>query len=234
MVGASGTLRSRPEINAAWFADIAAVEAALVAFIGRERPRTALETRERHRPLHALHRAARGQLTAVDASPEAHRDQPRAACGAPTSSYVEADLFAWTPPARVRPRVDELLAVARAGRALRCVLGDRCARAGRRRVRVRHRFGVRSDIDARRSPDAGPRAGVVARKLNDGRDFRVVKVFHEPEALHARLAALGFDARSRAGRRATSSTAAVRAAKPGRAAFDRRGAARRARRQSVW
>jgi len=32
------------------------------------------------------------------------------------------------------------------------------------------------------------------RRLADGREFRVVKVFYEPEAFTARLAAHGFDA----------------------------------------
>lgn len=34
--------------------------------------------------------------------------------------------------------------------------------------------------------------GVAARRLNDGREYRIVKVFHEPAALAARLASLGF------------------------------------------
>jgi demethylmenaquinone methyltransferase/2-methoxy-6-polyprenyl-1,4-benzoquinol methylase len=38
-------------------------------------------------------------------------------------------------------------------------------------------------------------AGIVTRKLDDGREFRIVKVFHEPAPLAASLAALGFTAR---------------------------------------
>ena len=34
----------------------------------------------------------------------------------------------------------------------------------------------------------------VTRKLNDGREFQIVKVFYEPAALEARLTALGFAA----------------------------------------
>jgi demethylmenaquinone methyltransferase/2-methoxy-6-polyprenyl-1,4-benzoquinol methylase len=40
-------------------------------------------------------------------------------------------------------------------------------------------------------PDAG--ADVATRKLNDGRTYRIVKIFHEPAALNARLATLGFE-----------------------------------------
>jgi len=32
------------------------------------------------------------------------------------------------------------------------------------------------------------------RKLNDGREYRVVKVFYDPPALQSRLTALGFEA----------------------------------------
>ena len=35
-------------------------------------------------------------------------------------------------------------------------------------------------------------AGIVARKLNDGREFRIVKIFYEPGALAAKLAGLGW------------------------------------------
>lgn len=40
-----------------------------------------------------------------------------------------------------------------------------------------------------------PDAGTHRRRLNDGREFRVVKVYYEPAALSARLASLGWRAR---------------------------------------
>jgi demethylmenaquinone methyltransferase/2-methoxy-6-polyprenyl-1,4-benzoquinol methylase len=43
-------------------------------------------------------------------------------------------------------------------------------------------------------PDAG---GVQQRKLNDGRAFRVVKLFHDPAELAARLGRLGWHAEIR-------------------------------------
>ena len=42
-----------------------------------------------------------------------------------------------------------------------------------------------------------PNHGVVTRKLNDGREFKIVKLFYEPTALTAKLAALGFAAELR-------------------------------------
>ena len=38
-------------------------------------------------------------------------------------------------------------------------------------------------------------AGIAERKLNDGSEYRIVKVFYEPEALAARLRTLGFESR---------------------------------------
>jgi demethylmenaquinone methyltransferase/2-methoxy-6-polyprenyl-1,4-benzoquinol methylase len=35
-------------------------------------------------------------------------------------------------------------------------------------------------------------SGVVRRRLNDGREYRIVKMFYEPRALERRLAELGF------------------------------------------
>jgi len=40
-------------------------------------------------------------------------------------------------------------------------------------------------------------AGVVTRKLNDGREFRIVKLFYRPEELAAKLSRLGWRAEVR-------------------------------------
>jgi demethylmenaquinone methyltransferase/2-methoxy-6-polyprenyl-1,4-benzoquinol methylase len=44
---------------------------------------------------------------------------------------------------------------------------------------------------------AGRDEGVVTRKLNDGREFRIVKLFHRPDELAVKLAALGWRAEIR-------------------------------------
>jgi hypothetical protein len=56
-------------------------------------------------------------------------------------------------------------------------------------------------VDSRREPtstavDHAPLtgSGVVRRKLNDGREFQIVKVFYDPDDLRRRLDALGWDA----------------------------------------
>ena len=45
---------------------------------------------------------------------------------------------------------------------------------------------------ARDHPVPSPDAGIVLRRLDDGRSFSIVKVFREPDALAARLAPLGW------------------------------------------
>ena len=55
-------------------------------------------------------------------------------------------------------------------------------------------------IDSALDPTSGARdhpppdadSGIVTRKLNDGRQFRIVKLFHDPASLDRRLATLGF------------------------------------------
>jgi hypothetical protein len=43
-----------------------------------------------------------------------------------------------------------------------------------------------------RGHDSLDRSGVVTRRLNDGREFSIVKIFYEPVELERRLAALGW------------------------------------------
>ena len=44
-------------------------------------------------------------------------------------------------------------------------------------------------------PTPDRHAGVVTRRLDDGREFRIVKIFYEPQALDASLRQLGFESR---------------------------------------
>ena len=55
-------------------------------------------------------------------------------------------------------------------------------------------------VDTLAAPDATARDqhlepdGIAERRLNDGRTFRIVKIFHEPSGLTARLTDLGWAA----------------------------------------
>jgi demethylmenaquinone methyltransferase/2-methoxy-6-polyprenyl-1,4-benzoquinol methylase len=61
-------------------------------------------------------------------------------------------------------------------------------------------------VDSRREPTSTavdhrlppPEATWLTRRLNDGREFRICKIFHDPGDLTARLAALGWNAAIRA------------------------------------
>ena len=178
--------------NAAWFADVADVERALADFLTAARPQTVLEL-ACGTGLFTRHLAPRvPQVTALDASPEVIACN-RARVNCQNVDYVIADLFEWKPPARYDlvfmsfwlshvplARFESFWSVVR----------QALAPGG-------HAYVIDSALDptstARDHPKPDAESGIVTRKLNDGRQFRVVKLFHEPGALKRRLAAIGFD-----------------------------------------
>ena len=178
--------------NAAFLADVKIVEQALCAHLDTARPARALEL-ACGTGLFTQHLAPRvGHLTAVDASPEViARNRARLADGPPVE-YVEADLFAWRPPARYDFVFMSfwLSHVPEARFAAFWSVVDAAVAPG----------GVAYVIDSAHEPTStardhavpSPDAGVVVRRLDDGRSFRIVKVFREPAALAARLAPLGW------------------------------------------
>lgn len=176
--------------NEAFLADAATVEHALCAYLDAARPARALEL-ACGTGLFTRHLAPRvGQLTAVDASPEVIAINRTRMAGGPPVEYVEADLFAWRPAARYDLVFMSfwLSHVPDARFAAFWSVVDAAVAPG----------GVAYVIDsaheptstARDHPVPSPDAGVVLRKLDDGRNFRIVKVFREPDALAARLASL--------------------------------------------
>jgi demethylmenaquinone methyltransferase/2-methoxy-6-polyprenyl-1,4-benzoquinol methylase len=133
-------------------------------------------------------------LTAVDAAPEVlaiNRDR----VDAPHVRYVQADLFAWEPPAgsfdvvffsfwlsHVPPdRFDWFWAQVRQA------------------LRPNGRFFLIDSLREQTStavdhvlPDETE--VVMTRRLNDGREFDIVKIFYEPGPLRTRLDGLGWNA----------------------------------------
>jgi len=180
------------QFNAAFLADAREVEDALCAHLDAARPARALEL-ACGTGLFTRHLAPRvGRLTAVDASSEVlalNRERMRGAA----IDYVEADLFAWRPDARydfVFMSFWLSHVPASAFDAFFAMVADALAPGGSAWV-----------IDSAHEPTSTARdhpvpsrdSGVVLRKLDDGREFRVVKVFWEPASLAARLAPLGYD-----------------------------------------
>ena len=138
------------------------------------------------------------ELTCVDTSPEAiaiARER------APSATYVVADIFDWEPDGThdvvffsfwlshvPAPRFDAFWAlVARAlapdGRVFFIDNIRKKLPQLEEATRVR-KASMQTD---------GPQQGEVIRRLNDGREFRAVKIVYEPDDLTRRLTALGWD-----------------------------------------
>jgi 2-polyprenyl-3-methyl-5-hydroxy-6-metoxy-1,4-benzoquinol methylase len=135
--------------------------------------------------------ARTAHLTAVDASPEVIALN-QARVRDPRVQYVQADLFSWQPRAQYdfvffafwlshvpEDRFDAFWAMVRA--ALRP--------AGK--VFFADSLGAEEGTARDQTIEAD---GTSERHLNDGRSFRIVKVFHDPSRLAARLRALGWNA----------------------------------------
>ena len=134
-------------------------------------------------------------ITAVDASPEVldiNRARLQEACPGTPVSYVLADLFDW------RPEKD--YDVVFLGFWLSHVPPRRFA-AFWDLVRSALRPGGRAFfVDSLRAETLAekerlgrdPRGHTTLRRLNDGREFRIVKVFYDPVDLEAQLADMGW------------------------------------------
>jgi demethylmenaquinone methyltransferase/2-methoxy-6-polyprenyl-1,4-benzoquinol methylase len=164
-----------------WFGEVAVVEAAL----RDARPSGAILELACGTGLWTRHLVGGAtRLTAVDASPEVIALN-RERIGSPKMEYVVADLFAWAPPAVYdfvffgfwlshvpATRFDGFWQFVRAA-----------LRPGGQAFFVDsaiHQDGTAKD----QSVDHG---GIVRRRLNNGREFDIVKVFYEPGDLRARL-----------------------------------------------
>jgi SAM-dependent methyltransferase len=180
-----------PEANAIWFAEIAALEAALARFD----PRGDVLELACGTGLWTRHLVARADhVTAVDGAPEVlELNRRRTEALGASVSYVEADLFGWEPP---RHAFDA------------CVFGFWLSHVPEERfapfwsmVSTALRPGGRVLlIDSQRAPRSKARdhtmpaqeATLEQRRLDDGREFEVVKRYYEPAALAGQLAELGW------------------------------------------
>jgi 2-polyprenyl-3-methyl-5-hydroxy-6-metoxy-1,4-benzoquinol methylase len=182
-----------PEFNAQWQAEVVEVEDALASWIAARRPRTVLELAcgtglftRRLAPCVA-------NLTAVDASPEVIAIN-RARVAADNVEYIQADLFSWRSPRRY-DAVFFSFWLSHVPQDCFASFWETVAATlspGGAAYLIDSAFDTMSTAKDHQAPRRD--AGVVTRKLNDGREFRIVKLFYRPEELTAKLSAIGWRA----------------------------------------
>lgn len=177
-----------------WFAEVAVVERALEAANPRGRCLelacgTGLWTRKLAEHCDSI--------TAVDASPEVIAiNRERATAG--NVEFVQADLFAWEPEEDAYDFIFFSFWLSHVPQERFDAFWAMVARAlapGGTVFLLDNLHNPASTATDHEKPGA---EGLVERKLNDGRRFRIVKLFYEPEALERRLASLGWQAKAAA------------------------------------
>lgn len=177
-----------PEFRARWFAEIEEVRLALAEHGPRGRVvEFAAGTGLWTEPL--LRQS--DHVTALDISPVAlHLNRNRV--GTERTTHIATDLFSWHPDRRYDG--------AFFGFWLSHVLPERFDDFWNLVSRSVHDGGRIFFVDSRYEPTStasdhrleGRDSVAVTRRLNDGREYRIVKVFYRPEPLRSRLAALGW------------------------------------------
>jgi demethylmenaquinone methyltransferase/2-methoxy-6-polyprenyl-1,4-benzoquinol methylase len=131
------------------------------------------------------------RVTVLDAAPEM-LDIHRERIGPGRVEYVQADLFAWRPPRRFDV-VFFAFWLSHVPHSRFEALWETVAAALKPGGRVFFVDSLYSETsgapDHRRRPDAA----TALRRLNDGTEHRIVKIFHDPQALEGRLRDLGWD-----------------------------------------
>lgn len=133
------------------------------------------------------------ELVAVDASPEVIAIN-RARLRSSRITYVEADVFSWAPEMQFD--------TAFFGFWLSHVPPDRFEAFWslvQQALKPEGRFFF---VDSRHEPTStatdhqlpDPKATTLSRRLNDGREFQIYKIFYDAEGLQRRLARLGWNA----------------------------------------
>jgi 2-polyprenyl-3-methyl-5-hydroxy-6-metoxy-1,4-benzoquinol methylase len=179
-----------PEANSRWFAETSELERVLERFGPRGEVLelacgTGLWTR--HLVTYA------DSLTAVDAAPEVLAVN-QARVGDDRVRYVKADLFDWTPDARYDACVFTFwlshVPEERFAGFWSMVAG--ALKPGGRVLFIDSARTERSTAADHVLPEAAQ--DTMTRRLDDGREFQIVKRFYEPGALEGRLAELGWQA----------------------------------------
>lgn len=141
--------------------------------------------------------AISSHVTALDASPEV-LELNRRKLGSPRVDYIQADVFAWE-PGRAFDLVACCFWLSHVPADKLDAFLDKLRRATRAGGRLFFVDSLNESTSMVKDHDRpAVETGVRVRKLSDGREFRVVKVYYEPAAFTATLARHGFDATVRA------------------------------------
>ncbi|MGH2856927.1 MAG: class I SAM-dependent methyltransferase [Solirubrobacteraceae bacterium] len=179
------------EANAQWFAETTELERVLARFDPRGDVLelacgTGLWTRR------LVDYAAR--VTAVDAAPEVLAIN-RARVADPDVRYLQADLFRWSPERAAYDACVFSFWLSHVPRERFTAFWEMVGSALRPGGRVLFFDSARTERSTAADhtlPDAGD--DLMTRRLDDGREFQVIKRFYEPAALRAQLVALGWEA----------------------------------------
>jgi SAM-dependent methyltransferase len=177
-----------PELNRQWFGEVAEVAEALAQFRPEGRVlELACGTGWWTEQLVAC----ADSLTAADASPEVLALNA-ARLGPGRVRYVQADLFAWEPDGKYDVVFFSFWLSHVPPERFDAFWERVCASLapGGRVFFIDSRREPTSSATDQRLPDLG--ATTSDRRLNDGREFRIVKVFYDPDVLSARLEQLGW------------------------------------------
>jgi SAM-dependent methyltransferase len=179
------------EANARWFQEAAELERVLARFDPRGSVLelacgTGLWTRRLVD--HAAH------VTAVDAAPEVLAIN-RARVGDPNVTYVEADLFRWTPEPDAYDVCAFTFWLSHVPESRFAAFWERVAAALRPGGRVFFIDSARTEtstaVDHRLPEEC---EATITRRLDDGREFQIIKRFYDPDQLTHTLRDLGWHA----------------------------------------
>jgi ubiquinone/menaquinone biosynthesis C-methylase UbiE len=179
-----------PEANTRWFAETTELERVLKRFDPRGDVLelacgTGLWTR------HLVESA--DTVTAVDAAPEV-LDINRARVGDANVRYVEADLFDWSPDQRYDACIFAfwLSHVPQDRFAEFWEMVEGCLKPGGRVLFIDSARTERSTAADHRLPSGDE--DTMTRRLDDGREFQIIKRFYDPASLTEALSELGWRA----------------------------------------
>lgn len=175
--------------RAEWFHEIGIVESQLLPMV-RDQEVLELAAGTGLWTKRLLDAGAR-RILAIDSSPETLAIN-RARTDTSLVEYEVADLFAWT-PAKMFDIVFFSFWLSHVPESRFEAFWELVRRALRPKGKVLLLDSLLEQSSTATDHKAVDASGIAHRKLNDGREFQIVKIFHDPASLQSRLAKLGWN-----------------------------------------